>query len=159
NPSNHSRGYLGVAIYGLTPSDLRQTLVWPWGSSAGPLAGPVNWLILPLATIEPVASPTTSFFHLQGPFASTSPTTFWVGANLLYWLAWMNLLLGLSNSLPLIPLDGGLLFRDFAASLAARVRSGWSAARLDGFAARASVLASVVVLVLLAWQFVVPRLG
>jgi membrane-associated protease RseP (regulator of RpoE activity) len=159
NPSNHSRGFLGVSVYGLTPAQLRQTLVWPPGSSDGPLAGGIDWLILPLATIEPVAAPTSSFFHLVGPLAGVPPGEFWVGANLLYWLAWMNLLLGLSNALPLVPLDGGLLFRDFAASVASRLRSGWSAAQLDRFATRASALASVAVLVLLAWQFVVPRLG
>jgi len=159
NPSNHSRGFLGVEIYGLTPAQLRQTLVWPAGSSAGPVTGTVDWLILPLATIEPVGGPTASFFHLTGPLSGLSSSEFWIGANLLYWLAWMNLLLGLSNALPLVPLDGGLLFRDFAASVAARLRRGWSAARLDAFATRASVVASVLVLVLLAWQFVVPRLG
>ena len=159
NPSNRSRGFLGVAVYALTPGQLRQTLVWPFASSAGPLAGTVDWLILPLATIEPVASPTSSFFHLVGPLDHASPSAFWIGANALYFLAWMNLLLGLSNSLPLVPLDGGLLFRDFAAGVAARLRSGWTAAKLDAFAGRATVFASLLVLVLLAWQFVVPRLG
>jgi membrane-associated protease RseP (regulator of RpoE activity) len=159
NPSNSTRGYLGVAVFGLTPAQLKQTLVWPLSSSAGPVTGAVDWLILPFATLEPVASPTSSFFHLAGPFAHASPDAFWIGANLLYWLAWMNLLLGLSNALPLVPLDGGLLFRDFAASVAARLRSGWTAAHLDDFGARAAVVSSVLVLVLLAWQFVVPRLG
>ena len=159
NPSNRSRGYLGVAVYALSPSQLRQTLIWPLGSSAGPLTGVVDWLVLPLATIEPIASPTSSFFHLVGPLGQVSPSAFWISANALYFLAWMNLLLGLSNSLPLIPLDGGLLFRDFAAAVAARFRSGWTSARVDAFATRATVLASVLVLVLLAWQFVVPRLG
>ena len=159
NPSNHSRGYLGIAVYGLTPGQLRQTLVWPFGSSSGPAVGAVDWLILPLATIEPIGSPTSSFFHLSGPLAGSSPGAFWIGANILYWLAWMNLLLGLSNALPLVPLDGGLLFRDFAASIAARVRAGWTSAHLDEFGARAAVVASVLVLLLLAWQFVVPRLG
>jgi membrane-associated protease RseP (regulator of RpoE activity) len=159
DPSDHSRGFLDVEIYGLTPGELRQTLVSPLGSSAGPFTGSVDWLILPLATIEPMAAPATSFFHLVGPLGAASPSAFWVGANLLYWLAWMNLLLGLSNALPLVPLDGGLLFRDFAASVAARFRSGWTAAQLDGFAGRAAVVASVLVLLLLAWQFVVPHLG
>ena len=159
NPTNASRGFLGVEVYSLTPSQLRQTLVWPFGSSAGGFTGAVEWLILPLAAIEPVSSPTSSFFHLVGPLQGAPTSGFWIGANLLYWLAWMNLLLGLSNALPLVPLDGGLLFRDFAASVAARVRKGWTAAQLDGFGARASALASAIVLVLLAWQFVVPRLG
>jgi membrane-associated protease RseP (regulator of RpoE activity) len=159
NPTNRSRGYLGVEIYGLTPAQLRTTLVSPLSSSAGPLTGAVDWIILPLATVEPIAAPTSSFFHLVGPLASVPSSGFWIGANLLYWLAWMNLLLGLSNALPLVPLDGGLLFRDFAASVAARLRSGWSKAHLDAFSSRASVFASLLVLLLLAWQFVVPRLG
>ncbi len=159
DPSNHTRGFLGVEVYGLTPTQLRQILVNPFASSSGPLTGGVYWLILPLATLEPITTPTSSFYHLVGPLAGASPVGFWIGANVLYWLAWMNLLLGLSNALPLVPLDGGLLFRDFAASVAARLRKGWSEARLESFASRASVVASLLILVLLAWQFVVPRLG
>jgi len=158
NPNNKSRGFLGVAPSFLTPAELKQTLVWPLGSDQGPLAGTVYWLILPLGGLEPVAGPTTSYFHLTGPLAGTNPTVFWVGANILYWLAWMNLLLGLSNALPLVPLDGGLLFRDFAASVAARLRRGWSEARLDQFAGQAVTVSSFLVLVLLVWQFIVPRL-
>jgi membrane-associated protease RseP (regulator of RpoE activity) len=159
NTNNHSRGFLGVAVYGLTPGQLRQTLVWPFGSSSGPWVGAVDWLILPLATIEPIGSPTSEFFHFTGPLSGSSPDAFWIGANVLYWLAWMNLLLGLSNALPLVPLDGGLLFRDFTASIASRLRAGWTNAHLDEFGARAAVVSSFLILVLLAWQFVVPRLG
>jgi membrane-associated protease RseP (regulator of RpoE activity) len=152
------RGYLGVGVNTITPAEFRQILIWPAGSDAGPVVGTLDWLVLPLATYEPVGGMTANYFHLTGPFAHTDPSTFWLGANLLYWLAWMNLLLGLSNALPLFPLDGGLLFRDFAASFAARVRRGWSAAKLDEFGARAAAVSSVLVLVLLVWQFVVPRL-
>ncbi|HYB77910.1 MAG TPA: peptidase, partial [Thermoplasmata archaeon] len=67
-------------------------------------------------------------------------------------------LLGLSNALPLVPLDGGLLFRDFAASIAARVHRAWDEAHLERFAGQAVTVSSVLVLVLLVWQFVVPRL-
>jgi len=158
NPNNASRGFLGVAVSGLTPSELKQTLVWPLGSDQGPAVGAVYWLILPLGGLEPIAGSTTSFFHLTGPLAAVGPSGFWVAANILYWLAWMNLLLGLSNTLPLVPLDGGLLFRDFAASVAAHFRRGWSEARLDQFAGRAVAASSLIVLVLLVWQFLVPRL-
>lgn len=160
NNSNYTkpRGLLGVSVYGLTPSELKQTLVWPAGSDAGPVAGSLNWLILPLATLEPVAGTTTSFYHLTGPLAGAGPGVFWAGANTLYWLAWMNLLLGLSNALPLVPLDGGLLFRDFATTVAARLRRGWSEATLEQFGGRAAAASTAVVLVLLVWQFVVPRL-
>lgn len=157
SPTVAGRGFLGVAVSYLTPAELRTTLVWPLGSPSGPLTGAVDWLVLPLATLEPLGSPTTDFYHLTGP-AAANPSTFWIVANGLYFLAWLNLLLGSSNALPLIPLDGGLLFRDFAASIAARLRRGWSAARLDEFAGRAVTVSSLAVLLLLVWLYVGPRL-
>jgi membrane-associated protease RseP (regulator of RpoE activity) len=158
NPTNSSRGFLGVGVLALTPAGLRTTFIWPLASPAGPLRGSADWMALPFAGIEPVSGPTEGYFHLVGPFANTDPNVFWIGANVLFWLAWMNLLLGLSNALPLVPLDGGLLFRDFAASVAARFRSGWNAARLDEFGGKAAIFSSMTVLFLIAWLFVVPRL-
>ncbi len=70
----------------------------------------------------------------------------------------LNLLLGFSNALPLVPLDGGMLFRDFATSLAARFKAGWSESRLEAFGGRAVVFSSLLVLFLLLCLFVVPRL-
>ncbi len=158
SPTVKGRGFLGVGVDSLTPAELKQVLVWPAGSDQGPLVGTLDWLVLPLASLEPVSGSTTSYYHLTGPFAGTGTSAFWVGANILYWLAWINLLLGLSNSLPLYPLDGGWLFRDFVASVAARVKKAWTEAELDRFAGRAATLSSLLVLLLLVWQFVVPRL-
>ena len=158
NPTNKSRGYLGVGVSDLTPAELKQTLVWPLGSDRGPVVGTIYWIILPLGGLEPISGPTTDYYHLTGPMAGVNPGAFWIGANILYWLAWMNLLLGLSNALPLVPLDGGLLFRDFAASVAARFRRGWNEARLEAFGGRAVTVSSLLVLLLLVWQFIVPRL-
>jgi len=156
--STPGRGYLGVEVYDLTPAELKQLFVWPAGSSFGPYIGTLDWLVLPFAGIEPVAGATTSYFHVSGPLAAAGAAPFWIGVNILYWLAWMNLLLGLSNALPVFPLDGGLLFRDFAASIAARFRRGWSEARLDEFAGRATTVSSLLVLFLFIWQFIAPRL-
>jgi len=158
SPTFPGRGYLGVAVVTITPPELLQIFVWPPGSSAGPVTGTIEWLVLPLAGLQPVSGTTQEFFHVGGPLAFAGPQAFWIGANILYWLAWMNLLLGLSNALPLFPLDGGLLFRDFFATLAARAHADWSAARLDQVATRAVAVSSVLVLILLVWQFVVPHL-
>ena len=158
SPTVKGRGFLGVAITFLSPTEMKGVLVSPFSSSSGPLVGGIDWLVLPLATLEPVQGTTAGFFHLTGPFSGVNPNDFWIGANLLFWLAWMNLLLGLSNALPLFPLDGGLLFRDFAASIAARFRRGWSAAKLDEFGGKAATISSLLVLVLLVLQFIVPRL-
>jgi membrane-associated protease RseP (regulator of RpoE activity) len=158
SPTVKGRGFLGVAPSYLTPNQLRQTLISPWSSSSGPFVGGIEWIVLPLAGLEPLSGSSMNFFHLTGAFAGVNPNAFWIGANILYWIAWMSLLLGLSNALPLIPLDGGLLFRDFSASIAARFKKGWSEARLEEFGGQAAIVSSVLVLVLLAWQFIVPRL-
>lgn len=158
NPDHKTRGFLGVGVSTLSTTELKQTLVWPMASDQGPIVGTVYWLILPLGGLEPVGGTTAGYYHLTGPLAGVDSNSFWIAANILYWLAWMNLLLGVSNTLPLFPLDGGLLFRDFAASVAARVRRGWNAAQLDAFAGRAVTVSSFLVLLLLVWQFVVPHL-
>lgn len=152
------RGFLGVEPYFLTPNELQQTLASPLSSSNGPVVGAIDWLVLPIAGLEPLSGSAMNCFHLTGAFAGVDPNTFWIGANILYWIAWMSLLLGLSNALPLVPLDGGLLFRDFSASIAARFKKGWTADRLEEFGGQAVIVSSVLVLVLLAWQFIVPRL-
>jgi membrane-associated protease RseP (regulator of RpoE activity) len=158
NPGDGQRGFLGVSPTFLPPAQLTQVIANPFGASSGPLVGSTEWVILPLAGIEPVAGTTQSFYHLTGPFAGVDPGNFWIVANTFYWLAWMNLLLGLSNALPLVPFDGGLLFRDFVGEIAHRLRRGWDAPRLDRFTGRAVALASVAVVGLLAWQFIGPRL-
>ena len=157
-PADAGRGFLGVAPEFLPPAQLLQTMQNPFGAPQGPLLGATYWIVLPIAGLSPAPGPVMAFYHLTGPLAGVDPGSFWVVVNLLYWLAWMNLLLGLSNALPLFPLDGGLLFRDFSATIAARVKRGWDAARLDRFSGRATAVASVAVLALLLWQFVGPRL-
>jgi membrane-associated protease RseP (regulator of RpoE activity) len=158
SPTVAGRGFLGVAVDPLTPAEIQQTLVSPLTSPLGPLDGTVYWLVLPLAGLEPVGGSAVDFFHVSGPLADLGTGNFWIVANLLYWIAWMNLLLGLSNALPLVPLDGGLLFRDFVMSIAARFRRGWDSKRLESVGAQAAAISSAAVLVLLVWQFVVPRL-
>lgn len=156
--ADRTKGFLGISLLFLTPTQLKAILVAPYGAPQGALIGGTYWVVLPLAGIEPVQGSLTTFYHLDGPLAGLGTNGFWIFANLLYWLAWMNFLLGLSNSLPLIPLDGGLLFRDFAATIAARVRKGWDAAHLDQFSGRATVAASLLVVFLIVWQFIAPHL-
>lgn len=158
NSADAGKGFLGISLSYLTPAQLKTELTSPASSTDGPLIGVTKWVVLPLAGVEPVAGTTTSYYHLSGPLAGADPGAFWIAANVLYWLAWMNLLLGMSNALPLFPLDGGLLFRDFTASIVTRVRRGWDEKALDRFSGRAAAAASVAVLFLLLWQFVAPRL-
>ncbi|MCI4357869.1 MAG: site-2 protease family protein [Thermoplasmata archaeon] len=158
SPADAKRAFLGVSPSFLTPSQLKGELANPSGSRYGPVVGISYWVVLPLASLEPVQGSTTNFFHLSGPLAGLGTSGFWVLANLLFWLAWMNLLLGLSNALPLVPLDGGLLFRDFTGWVASRVKRGWDAAKIDRFSSRAVAVSSILVIFLIVWQFIAPRL-
>ncbi|MDD7479209.1 MAG: site-2 protease family protein, partial [Methanomassiliicoccales archaeon] len=35
---------------------------------------------------------------------------FWVVMSLIFWIFWLNLVLGITNALPAVPFDGGFLF-------------------------------------------------
>lgn len=158
SPYVAGRGFLGVEPSYLTPAALLTTMATPWASSSGAFSGFLTWIILPPATASPVTGPSVSFYRATGPLAGLGVANLWVLANLLYWLTWMNLLLGLSNALPLIPLDGNLLFRDWVSSIAARFRKSWTTAQLENFSGQLTVIASLVIVFLLLWQFVGPRL-
>ena len=158
SPYVANRGFLGVGPSYLTPAALVTTMATPWASSSGPFVGFLTWIILPPASVEPVQGPTVSFYHATGPLASLGVGNIWILVNVLYWLTWMNLLLGLSNGLPLIPLDGNLLFRDWVSGITARFRKGWTAARIDNFSGQMTVAASLIIVFLILWQFVAPRL-
>lgn len=158
DPTQSKEGFLGVAPLFLTPTTLKGALVSPLQSPSGPLIGVTDWIVLPLAGLEPMQGPTAGWYHLTGPLAGLGIGNFWILANVLYWLAWMNLLLGLSNALPLVPLDGGLLFRDFVGGVVSRLKPMWDAERLNRFTGSATAAASVAVVLLLVWQFVAPRL-
>ncbi|MGC2288551.1 MAG: site-2 protease family protein [Thermoplasmata archaeon] len=160
SPYDKTRGFLGVAIQPtyLQPAGLLSTMTTPWNSAAGPLLGFVEWLSLPFALASPIQGTSATYFHVTGPLVGLGTGNVLILVNLLYWITWMSLLLGLSNALPLIPLDGNLLFRDWVSGIAARIRTGWTTAQLDNFSGQMTVLASLIIVFLLLWQFVAPRL-
>ena len=160
SPYDETRGFLGVEILPgyVQPGFLLSTMSTPWDSTSGPLIGFVQWLALPFASASPIQGTSVAYYHVSGPLASLGTGNVLILVNLLYWITWMSLLLGLSNALPLIPLDGNLLFRDWVSAIAARFRKGWTAAQLDAFSGQMTVAASLLIVFLILWQFVAPRL-
>jgi len=55
--------------------------------------------------------------YLEAPF-----TGFWSLVHLLFWTGWINLNVGIFNALPMVPFDGGYIFREGVNSVLARVR-------------------------------------
>lgn len=113
---------------------------------------------LPFLGLQPLEAPLIELYHVTGPLAA-SPGAFWVIANAFYWLFWLNLVVGASNSLPIPRFDGGMVYLDGWESLWARLKPEWSAekrARRSLWIYRATGL---VILFLILWQLIGPRVG
>ncbi len=104
------------------------------------------YIALPFAGLMPLPSDLAALFNT--PF-----TGFWFVANALYWVFWLNLMLGMTNLLPAIPLDGGYVLRDFIDGAFEKIKIRESRKAADIITA----LFSFSVLFLILWQFIAPR--
>jgi len=86
--------------------------------------------------------------------------------NLLFWLIWVNILLGFTNLLPMVPFDGGHIFRDVVHSFLSgisKLREKFSGKRMnplwiDHAAGKISNLSSLFLLFALLFVMVSPYL-
>ena len=69
--------------------------------------------------------------EINGPLSVIPENVFWITVNTLYWIFWLNLLVGMFNVLPIIPLDGGFLYLDALGSLVSRIKKDISEKRRD----------------------------
>jgi membrane-associated protease RseP (regulator of RpoE activity) len=83
---------------------------------------------------------------------------FWLLTNALYWIFWINLMLGLTNVLPAVPLDGGYLFRDSLDYVVEKLKKGYSKEQRDKVVASVTLAFALGVLFLIVWQLVGPAL-
>jgi membrane-associated protease RseP (regulator of RpoE activity) len=109
--------------------------------------------------LQPAPRGMTQAFRVTGPLASLGDTGFWMLANLLYWVFWLNLMVGIFNALPAIPLDGGYIFRDALSGLWQRLRPALGAEGAERRANRVTGALSLLILMLILWQFLGPYMG
>ncbi len=117
----------------------------------------LQYVLLPFEGLSPVPQGLQSLFGVSG-LSGAGLQLFWLTANSLYWLFWINLWVGLFNMLPAVPLDGGYLFKDNLRLLLKKTMSGRSEEYRERMAGIATKLFSVLILVLLLWQILGPRL-
>jgi membrane-associated protease RseP (regulator of RpoE activity) len=145
-----SQAFLGVRP--LLPEDER--------FAAHPFDGHGRGLLmlvsLPIGEVRgsPFLSVYLPAFH-QAPFA---PAVFWPVALVLFWVFWINLMVGLTNILPMLPLDGGHVFRDAVGGLVERARPAMDPARRDKIVGRTAGAVSLVILLAFLLQIIGPRL-
>jgi membrane-associated protease RseP (regulator of RpoE activity) len=118
----------------------------------------LSYVSLPFQGRAPIDEPTVRFYRVTGPLAALPAPVFWLFANTAYWLFWLNIMLGATNALPAVPLDGGYIFKDGIEGFLARVRKGLPTAERDRIVRGVSYAFAFLILGLVLWQFIGPRI-
>ncbi len=141
--------FLGVRP--LLPDDL-SFLRNPVGSAAGFL----SIVSLPIGEVR--GAPYLSTYIPAFQEAPFEPAVFWPLATLAFWVFWINLMVGLTNILPMLPLDGGHIFRDALGAVVEKVRPGMDPRKTERLVGRAAGAMSLVILAAFLLQIIGPRI-
>ena len=166
NASTKDRGFLGVntAYMGLlvnSPDRIINRLMNPYANVKDPgqfISATLLFIALPFQGLAPIESPLSDLFLPTGAMAALPSGMFWFIANSLYWIFWINLMLGMTNVLPAVPLDGGYLFRDGMESLIIRLKKNATEKDRQRIAATVTYVLAITVFFLIIWQLIGPRL-
>ncbi|MEE9488994.1 MAG: site-2 protease family protein [Thermoplasmata archaeon] len=100
----------------------------------------------------------TQFYEVEGFWSFLPADSFWILANVIYWIFWLNLMLGLTNVLPAVPLDGGYIFRDGLESVMERTNPDMAAEKREAYVRYVSYFLALFILALILWQIIGPRI-
>ncbi len=109
--------YAGVGTLGIQPTTVHKTFL---SALQNPFDNLPNgfllfWLIPFFGYIQgynPLVEPFTDSFIITGPLSFMPQQVFWMIVNTIYWIFWLNFAVAIFNVIPIIPLDGGYLFKD-----------------------------------------------
>lgn len=146
------KGFMGIAV--VNPEVIADSLSNPGSSSSSML----QYITLPFQKLQPFPEHFTSLFSPTGIVGIIPDSAFWILANSFYWIFWLNLMVGLTNALPAVPLDGGFIFADGVTGMIEKVRGGMTAERKEEIVDRLVSILAITVLFLIIWQLVGPRL-
>ncbi len=158
------QGYLGVgtSYMGLSVWDsefVPRLLGSPLEGSRGVggyMQSGLLFISLPFLGLSPLPSEITALYEVTGPVGVLPSSVFWVIANSLYWVFWLNLMVGLFNALPAVPLDGGYVFKDGLSAVVEK--TGLSSKTGEKVVNGVVYMMALIILGLIMWQLVGPRL-
>jgi membrane-associated protease RseP (regulator of RpoE activity) len=151
-----NKGYLGVSTMTVTDSFFHPIAE---SESLGDFAKYASiYITLPLQRLSPVDGVTMSFYEVTGFWSFLPVSAFWVLANACYWIFWLNLMVGLSNALPAVPLDGGYIFKDWLDSLLGRMKAFSNPEKRVKVVDTVAVIVAFTILFLILWQVIGPRI-
>jgi membrane-associated protease RseP (regulator of RpoE activity) len=166
NESFKDIGFMGVnsAYMGFSmssPESIVQRLASPLAGVNDPISffgSSLLFIALPFQGLAPVESPLTDLFVPTGLMADVPADLFWFLANCLYWIFWINLMVGMTNVLPAVPLDGGYLFRDTMEWLIEKFKKNASEKERAHIVSTVTYVLALFVFMLIIWQLIGPRL-
>ncbi len=153
----------GTGYFGITYNDvnmLPNVLSRPFSNAKSfkeVLGNSITYIALPLWGLSPFHSPITDVYEIHGLWSFLPANAFWVLANIFYWVFWINLMLGLTNALPAVPLDGGYIFKDGADSFFGKFIK--DAKRREKHVNALCYTVALFILFLIIWQIIGPRLS
>jgi membrane-associated protease RseP (regulator of RpoE activity) len=161
---------VGSSPLGIEVADAREVLspvTHPLGREGGPDARVLDFLRylgLPFFGYSPMVSPEADLYEPSGIMSAIPPELFWVVSNVCYWIFWANLMLALTNALPAVPMDGGMVISDLLKGLTKRFgdrlsgldliigKKPISERQVDRFMVALTVTMAIVIAYLVLWQ-------
>ncbi len=155
------KGFLGLGVQ--DPQKIIETLHRPIASadSAGEMGtNLVTYsILLPMNTkMMPFHSPLTDMYKVEGFWSLLGDSTFWFLANTFYYLFWLNILIGIFNTLPSIPLDGGFIFKDTLAAVLKKMGKKISKKKRDRITSIVSITTALSIGFMILFIIFFPRL-
>ena len=158
---NRGKGFLGV--HAQDPDTFIEILNHPV-SSADSFSGAMLNLfmysvMLPMnPDIMPLHAPITDMYEINGFWSVLGDDGFWFLANTLYYVFWLNILIGTFNTLPSIPVDGGFIFKDTLGAIMDRLNIMKNEKKRERIAKAVSVFSALLVASLIIFIILFPRL-
>jgi len=158
---DNGTGYMGI-YFPYTTEEHKELLQHPFlkGKSLTEKIGNFFYYIsLPFKKLSPFPEEFTQHYQVKGFWSFLPENLFWILANTSYWIFWLNLMVGLTNALPAVPLDGGYIFRDMNDKLLEKFKPLLSKEERERIVEKITIYFATFILFLILWQLVGAYVG